>query len=227
MSSLTVSICIILVLIMFFVFYPVVKSSKISLMLASCLSLFLSSASVFFYIQWGNYPAYQAQVHKKQLSKQVATFKKQYDSPEKIISIMKQRLQEHPSSAKGWYLLGKLYVSQQDYQNAQQSFEKAHHLDPSVNEYSLALIENDLILNKNNLGANHRNLLSEILKQTPNNPSALSMLAVDEYTQHHYEKAVSLWEHLLDIIGTNSEEAKTILDAISEAQKKQHSDFIK
>lgn len=47
-----------------------------------------------------------------------------------IITRMEKTLAAHPNDAKGWFILGKLYLSKQQYQAALDAFTKAHKLAP-------------------------------------------------------------------------------------------------
>lgn len=47
-----------------------------------------------------------------------------------IIAQIKQRLANNPDDTAGWNILGKLYLSQQNYPAAKAAFAKAKHLSP-------------------------------------------------------------------------------------------------
>ncbi|MDR3478285.1 MAG: hypothetical protein P4M14_09675 [Gammaproteobacteria bacterium] len=47
-----------------------------------------------------------------------------------MISHVKRKLQADPLDAQGWFILGKLYLSEQEVQAAQAAFRKAHELRP-------------------------------------------------------------------------------------------------
>jgi cytochrome c-type biogenesis protein CcmH len=49
----------------------------------------------------------------------------QLGTPQQIIAKLEQHLQQHPDSAEGWYLLGKLYLDQQQMDKAKIAFTKA------------------------------------------------------------------------------------------------------
>lgn len=69
-------------------------------------------------------------------------FVEQMKSPEQVIEKLKQRLQQEPKSSEGWYLLGRLYLSQGQNQKAQAAFAKALELAPNnpiiLNNYAVA-----------------------------------------------------------------------------------------
>lgn len=55
-----------------------------------------------------------------------------------IISRIQLQLKNHPDDAKGWFILGKLYLANQDYAHATSALQKAHQLAPhdqEINHY--------------------------------------------------------------------------------------------
>ncbi len=71
-----------------------------------------------------------------------SAFIEQMKSPQQIIGKLKERLKQEPESSEGWYLLGRLYLSQQQYLEAEQAFTKALALAPTnpiiLNNYAVA-----------------------------------------------------------------------------------------
>lgn len=54
------------------------------------------------------------------------------------IARIREKLTEHPNDVQGWFILGKLYLSSEDYSNARLAFAKAHELqpdDPKISQY--------------------------------------------------------------------------------------------
>lgn len=51
-----------------------------------------------------------------------------------IINRIQQRLATNPNDARGWFILGKLYLHQKDLKHAQDAFTKAHKLAPNDEE---------------------------------------------------------------------------------------------
>lgn len=140
--------------------------------------------------------------------------------PEEIIEKLKGKLSDDPSSARGWYLLGRLYSSQHQFNNAIEAFAKAHRLEPldekiTVN-YAEALWEDNHQL----FNAHIRRLLQSVLLKNPNQPDALSMLAMDAFKRHAYKEAIESWRQLLLLVPEASDDAKAIQKAIFEAENR-------
>ena len=62
---------------------------------------------------------------------------KSIKNPQELINKLRVKLDDSPKSAKGWYLLGKLYSNQNDNKNAVSSFGKAYHLKPTEEQFAI------------------------------------------------------------------------------------------
>lgn len=92
---------------------------------------------VFFLLTWFLYllvgGAYQ--VKQYQSFQHAQQLKAELGSVNVIIQKMQQHLKAHPD-AKGWYLLGKLYLSQNQFAEAAIAFKQAQALDPKEAEFA-------------------------------------------------------------------------------------------
>jgi cytochrome c-type biogenesis protein CcmH len=162
--------------------------------------------------------AYEQQKLKKAEIKKVLA---NYSGPLEVIERLKQRLAQDPNSSKGWYLLGRLYVSQNDYVNAVAAFEKANTLNPQDLTIQLNLAQalglkgDDASVTK----ADH--IVTKILNDNPNQEDALSLSAISAYRQKNYPKAIKQWQKLLLLVPANSNEEKVIKNAIKQARNDQ------
>ena len=57
-----------------------------------------------------------------------------------------------------------------------------------------------------------------MLQRNPNQPDAIAMLATDAFEQDDFQQAIDYWQHLLDLIPPQSDEAKAIRRAINKAR---------
>ncbi|MFU8797371.1 MAG: tetratricopeptide repeat protein [Gammaproteobacteria bacterium] len=76
------------------------------------------------WLQWGNEKEVSQWLELKKLRTELG------HSADTVIKRLKKQLETNPNSAKGWYLLGKLYLSQENYTEAVEVFAKANHLQP-------------------------------------------------------------------------------------------------
>ncbi len=103
---------------------------KNSGLIAIILMLAIPGITYILYWHLGSYKQVLALTEAKQTALQAQRLPLELGSPEQLIVMLKQHLAQDPTSARGWFLLGKLYVSQRDFLQATQAFAKANELQP-------------------------------------------------------------------------------------------------
>ena len=157
---------------------------------------------------------YRIQAREAQVKKVLA----QYHSAGEVITKLRAHVLAHPDIAKGWYLLGRLYMANQQYDKAQLVLAKAYQLAPD-NLKILAQYANSLYSFHQGLTEKAEKLLNIVLKQDPKNLIALNLFALEAYSQQEYETAIRYWEKVLKIYPQKSEESISIRLAIDKAKK--------
>lgn len=196
------------------VLYPLRKSGRYVLVLIPLLSCLIGLG----YWHWGAWPAWTTYLKEAEKQRRAEVMLKSIRDPAELITQLKDRLNQQPDSARGWYLLGRLYVSQTLWQNASEAFAKAHTLEPdniqiTVNYAQSLWQENQQIINPT-----IRTLLNAVLDKNADDPDALAMFAMDAYKRHDYQTAIDYWQHLLTLAPPQSEDAQAIRKAIAKAQ---------
>lgn len=139
--------------------------------------------------------------------------------PQQIIAQLQAHLQQAPDSAQGWYLLGKLYLDQQQFAEAESALKKAYDLQPQANEIIISLAKADFFNHQAHLSADMAKALSRVLESSPQSIDAINLLAVNAYRDKNYSQAVSYWQQALAFVQPGSSDSKTLLNMISQAQK--------
>jgi cytochrome c-type biogenesis protein CcmH len=85
----------------------------------------------FTWLQWGNEKDVMQWLELKKLRAELG------NSADNVITRLKEQLAKKPDSAKGWYLLGKLYMSQQKFPEAVTALEKSNSLQANDPETML------------------------------------------------------------------------------------------
>jgi cytochrome c-type biogenesis protein CcmH len=138
-----------------------------------------------------------------------------------LIQQMEAHLQKDPTSSEGFYLLGRLYLSQQAFSKAYEAFEKANQLKPND--------EKILFNEAQSLWALHdpraKAVLAQVIKLNPDNDAAMNLFAIMAYQAGAYEKAIKIWEDLSEKYADDSAERKMFLEAIAKAQEKRRGGF--
>jgi cytochrome c-type biogenesis protein CcmH len=174
--------------------------------------------SVLLYLKWGASDKLNLWLAEQTKQKLIIKELAKYHNPQQLIVRMEQILQQHPDSARGWYLLGRLYMSQNEFSKAAIAFDKASRLEPEQPTIKLQYLESQFLINgKLSVAANRT--LHQIQQQMPNSPDVINLLALDAYNKHAYAKAIQYWEQLLNQFSPTSNERKTLMTAITQAKK--------
>lgn len=171
------------------------------------------------YWQWGSWQRWhdfqQRQAQQQKLKALLATVK----SPEDLARQLRHRLDDSPQSARGWYLLGRLYAGQGHWQAAYEAFAKAKILNPQ-DELTLVNYAQSLWqLNNQQLNNESQTILHNVLQKNPRQPDALALLAIDAYKQNQFNQAINYWRQLLQLIPQQSEDAHNLRKMIAKAQQ--------
>ena len=139
-----------------------------------------------------------------------------------FVYTLQRRAQKEQNVPELWFILGNTFMQVQadnpaDQMNmlesATKALRRAHYLEESNIEYALAYTQALLAKNQGQLDIESRKILNEVLSQSPNNPSALMMMAMAAYQSGEYQAAIAGWERLLAMGGNQPgyERAQTIL----------------
>lgn len=198
---------VLLLIAVFIVVYPYQGKLKRSQFVIAFVLTICASLGYWQWGSWQNVTEYTQQ--------QIAL--KSFKNPQDLIDKLKQHLNDDPSSARGWFLLGRLYSSQDQWPQALEAFNRAHLLEPDNEQITVNYAQSLWQTNHQVFNATIRGLFQSLLKKNPNQPDSLSMLAIDAFQDHAYQRAIDYWTHLLTLVPPNSVEAKAIRRAINKA----------
>ena len=171
------------------------------------------------YYMWGGWTDWLEHEHAMLRQQEAKAMLATVSSPQELIDRLRARLDDSPASARGWYLLGRLYSGQKQWQPARDAYAKSLQLDAENVAAALGYVETLWQLNSQQYNDDIRQRLNAILKKHPDQPDALSMLAMDAYEQKQYEQAITYWRQILALVPAQSDEAKALRKAIAKAQE--------
>ena len=190
---------------------------------AVLLAIILPALALSLYLKWGDSTEVAAVIASHNNAVNVRQALAEFKNPEQIISKMQSVLQTHPESARGWFLLGRLYMSLGRYHEAAQAFAKADALKPHVPEVMLQYAESLFFSNEKDSAVKAVGIATAVLALQPQNEAAndeaINLLALNAYRNKHYQQAIDYWERLLPSYEPSSSDAKILLQAIATAQK--------
>lgn len=150
---------------------------------------------------------------------QVKAILQQYGSKDALIQKLENTLSQQSNSPRGWYLLGRLYMSTGQFANAKTAFAKALAQKPNSLSYQLHWLQMCFTLQHEQFSKAQLKMLNAIMRVNPKQPDALSMLAMHAYQQKNFEKAIDYWQTLLDTLPAETEANLAIRQAIAKAEK--------
>ncbi|MFJ1268121.1 tetratricopeptide repeat protein [Legionella lytica] len=171
------------------------------------------------YFNWGGFAKWQDYLQFQEKQQKADAMLKSIKSPQELITKLRAKLDDTPKSAKGWYLLGRLYTGQEEKQNAVDAFAKAYQFDPKDEQYAVNYAHSLWVLNNRQFTEQVTSIFVNLLKNNPNQPDALAMMAMNAYVSHAYEDAIAYWQRLLQLAPQQSEEAQAIRKAIAKAEE--------
>ncbi len=199
--------------------FVALKPLRLNLFKTGLIGLIFTMVAGLLYCHWGAFEAVSQFQKQLLLQKQAQAFLKTIHSKQELIDKLESRLKRNPT-ARGWYLLGRLYMSEQQVTNAKGAFAKAYELAPHDEQITMNYIQSLWQSNERKFNRMIRRLLFSVLRQNENQPDALAMLAMDSYLRHADADAISYWQKLSSIVPMESEDAQAIRKAISKAEKR-------
>lgn len=190
-------------------FWPVRKHRTLSVLAPVLLGLV--GLGYWYWGAWSAQSRFEQDTQRQRKAEAVlATLK----SPTVLIQKLQAHLDAHPDSARGWYLLGRLYASQHVWEKAHQAFKRAYALDSkddliAVN-YAQSLFAQDSAADAELA----RTILNNKLQNNPNHLDALMLLAIDAQQRHAVQDALMYLRRLLILVPDDSPEAERIRKAI-------------
>lgn len=170
------------------------------------------------YYHWGGFAQWQEYLQYQEKQKKAEAMLKSIKNPQELITKLRAKLDDTPKSAKGWYLLGRLYINQNEKQNAVEAFATAYQFNPSDEQYAVNYAHSLWLLHNRQFTEQIIEIFNNLLKNNPNQPDALAMLAMNAYVREADEDAIGYWQRLLKLAPPQSEEAQAIRKAIAKAQ---------
>ncbi|MFY7698285.1 MAG: tetratricopeptide repeat protein [Legionella sp.] len=197
-----------------FALYPLRRYATLRIALLPLLLLFCG----YCYWSWGGFFIWQNHLQFQEKQKQVQALLEGLNNPQDLIAKLRSKLHDDISSAKGWYLLGKLYASQHEWSKANEAFTKAHDFLPNDKKIAINYLQSQWQLNHQHFDEASQQLISSLLNKDPNQPDLLAMLALDAFLAKNYKVAIYYWKRLLPLLPKSSQDAQKVSQAIINAR---------
>lgn len=175
--------------------------------------------AIFLYWHWGHSQEVSQSFLIKQQAANVQAEIRRFGSVQSIARTLQQKLQQTPDP-QGWFLLGKLYLGEQQFHNAVEAFSQANALKPGDADIMLLYAQSLFFANHESLNSQSADLLNKVLQKNPNEVNANNLLAINAYHHGDYQTAINYWEKLLEQFPANSEDSQNLLAMIDSAEQR-------
>ena len=139
---------------------------------------------------------------------------------EKMVSEFAAKMEKDPTNLQGWAMLARSYRVMGRIPDAIKAYERAgsyiNNQPELLADYADLLAAN---ANGNFSGKPHQ-LIAQALKLDPNNFLALWLAGSDAFSTNQFALAVQTWEKLVKQLPPQSEEARAVMNSITEARAK-------
>ena len=125
-------------------------------------------------------------------------------------SAIRQRLQENPEDVEGWFLLGRTYMAQQQYDKAVTAYQRSHDLLPNEPGIMFALADALGMKSNGNLLGEPEALIQRGLNLAPRFPNGLWLAGLAAEQRQDFSAAHRYWTELLPLIADNPESSREV-----------------
>lgn len=213
----SITICVIVLMSAFalgLAFWPLHKQ-KYNLLIMP----FLLAAACLGYWYWGSWQAQAEFLRRNERQHAAEALLPGIKNPQVLIEKLQQHLAANPRSARGWYLLGRLYASQQLWEKSYQAFGKAYELNSHDDLIAVNYAQSLLARENPDDEEAARKILKTTLAEHPQQADALLLLALNAQHRHATEEALTYWRRLLLLVPEPSPEAASIRKTIHELNR--------
>ena len=178
------------------------------------IAIIFSLGVVFVYYRTGDIQAWNKFVFNEA---QVKSMIKELRTPDKVIAKLKEKLEDNPESAEGWFLLGRLHRANNQISEAVTAFKKAIRFKPENVKYFNAYFEakyweNGALFSKGDLD------LIDVSKLPQ--PELLNLVAGHYFQHQDYKQSVAYWKKMATLLSEAPEVQKEVMEAIKKAEYK-------
>jgi cytochrome c-type biogenesis protein CcmH len=167
--------------------------------------------SFYLYWQWGSYQVIEnpaLAMPRNQVAQQHAGG--ETPSIEELLDRLKNHLRENPDDAQGWFMLGRSYLTMQNFPQAVGALERSLELMPDESAIMLALADALAMTQNGNMQGRPGQLVERVLLQAPNEPTALWLAGLAAEQDGRARQAQEYWTRLLPLIEQDAASAQQV-----------------
>lgn len=144
---------------------------------------------------------------------------KHASSMEEMLTKLEARLANNPNDPNGWYMLGRSYMVQKQYDKATDAFRKLHSLVGDQPDVLLGLADAMTMSRSGDMRGEPFTLARRALELAPDNVTALWLTGLGYQDEGDLQSAIKMWQKLLPLLASDPESANKVQALITNAQQ--------
>ena len=131
-------------------------------------------------------------------------------SIEEMLERVKQRLQDNPEDAQGWFIMGRTYLSLQKIDEAVTAFQRTYDLVGDEPGVMFTLADALALQNKGSMAGDPTELVRRGLEISPQDPTGLWLAGLAAEQRQEYKLAHASWSAMLPLIAEDAESSAEV-----------------
>lgn len=197
----------------------------------STASILLPSILLLMGVSYGLYAKFgslSSVIHWQEVNDRLPDLEKKLSSPDGLSEqdmndlqlALRTKLYQQPNDAQGWILLGRVYLTSRDADNAISAMRKAYQLNNQNPDVILGYAQALMLSPLDNERSEALFLLKQLAKSQYSDPRVFSMLAFDAYEKSDYITAINYWTMMQKMIGKEDNRYDMLQRSIENAQSR-------
>ncbi|MDJ0776644.1 MAG: c-type cytochrome biogenesis protein CcmI [Gammaproteobacteria bacterium] len=180
--------------------------------------LFVPVTSVLLYLHYGE--------HRVALDPQLALATPQSApapqmSLDEMQAAIRVRLQQNPEDAEGWFMLGRVFMAKQQFDDAVTAYQRSYDLIGEEPGVMFALADALAMRNNGSLAGEPERLVLRGLELSPNFPNGLWLAGMAAEQRQDFKAAHAYWTRLLPMIQDNPRSALEVRNLIRTLEERE------
>ncbi len=145
----------------------------------------------------------------------------QAPSIEELIERVKNHLRDNPEDERGWFMLGRTYLSLQQYDKAVTALQRSYDLSSTEPAVMLALADAIAMTRDGDMSGQAEQLVKQALDIVPSDPTALWLAGLAAEQANRNREAWDHWSKLLPLLQEDPQstaEVRSLLAALKQKQ---------